>query len=108
MDIMSPLQARGHIVELNRTNPQHLVGSRAPQRQKTDSNFAAMLADGLNTVNNHQQKYSQLLIRSVTEPDSVDSHDVTIAAAKANMSLNIAKSIVDEVIRAYTDITNLR
>ncbi|MFP4382408.1 MAG: flagellar hook-basal body complex protein FliE [Spirochaetia bacterium] len=108
MEIMSPMQARGHMVNMNMTRPGHVMGSRAPQQEKTGTDFASLLGKGIDAVNNSQQEYSRVLLRSVTDPDSVDSHDVTIAAAEANMTINMAKSIVDRVIRAYTDITNLR
>jgi len=64
--------------------------------------------DELNTVNNLQLKSDELSRRLVTDPDSVDVHDVTIALAEANMALNITKSVVDRVIRAYRDIITAR
>jgi len=42
------------------------------------------------------------------DPDSVDAHDVTIAMAKANMSLNITRTVLDRVVRAWKDIINTR
>jgi flagellar hook-basal body complex protein FliE len=38
----------------------------------------------------------------------VDTHDVTIAAAKANLSLSITKNVVDRVIQGYREISTLR
>ncbi len=67
-----------------------------------------MVLDELNTVNNLQLKSDELSRRLVTDPDSVDVHDVTIALAEANMSLNITKAVVDRVIRAYRDIITAR
>jgi flagellar hook-basal body complex protein FliE len=67
-----------------------------------------MVMDELNTVNNLQLKSDELSRRLVTDPDSVDVHDVTIALAEANMALNITKSVVDRVIRAYRDIITAR
>jgi flagellar hook-basal body complex protein FliE len=67
-----------------------------------------MVMDELNTVNNLQLKSDELSRRLVTDPDSVDVHDVTIALAEANMALNITKAVVDRVIRAYRDIITAR
>jgi flagellar hook-basal body complex protein FliE len=44
----------------------------------------------------------------ITDPDSVDVHDVTISLAEANMALNITKAVLDRVVRAYRDITSAR
>jgi flagellar hook-basal body complex protein FliE len=44
----------------------------------------------------------------ITDPDSVDIHDVTIALAEANLSLSMTKAIMDRAIRAYQEIVNLR
>lgn len=67
-----------------------------------------MVMDELNTVNNLQLKSDELSRRLVTDPDSVDVHDVTVALAEANMALNITKAVVDRVIRAYRDIITAR
>ena len=37
----------------------------------------------------------------ITDPESVDVHDVTIALAEANLSLSMTKAIIDRAIRAY-------
>ena len=34
----------------------------------------------------------------LVDPDSVDAHDVTIAMAKANLSLNITRTVLDRVV----------
>jgi flagellar hook-basal body complex protein FliE len=44
----------------------------------------------------------------LVDPDSVDAHDVTIAMAKANMSLNITRTVLDRVVRGWKDIINTR
>lgn len=70
--------------------------------------FNRMLFDSLNEVNGYQQEHENLSVQSIINPDSVDPHDVTLAAAKANLSLSITKSVVDRVLQAYREITNLR
>ena len=44
----------------------------------------------------------------ITHPDEVEPHDVTIAMAQAEMSLNLTKAIVDRAVKAYNDITAMR
>ena len=44
----------------------------------------------------------------VTDPDSVDVHEVTIALAEANLALSITKAVADRALRAYQEIINVR
>jgi flagellar hook-basal body complex protein FliE len=38
----------------------------------------------------------------------VDAHEVTLAMSRANMSLNIARTVLDRVVRAWRDLINTR
>jgi flagellar hook-basal body complex protein FliE len=53
-------------------------------------------------------KATDLYQKMVTDPNSVDVHDVTLAAAEASMSLNLAKTVVERAVQAYRDIINMR
>lgn len=121
MTFLSAQQVSGHELVLARTDPRHLTGRLDPQQSASASGaaaqrasgsqngtFASMLLDGLNSVNDQQQTADQLSVQAVVDPDSVDAHDVSIAAAKANLSLNITKSVVDRAIQAYREIQNVR
>ena len=44
----------------------------------------------------------------LTDPNSVDIHDITLASAKATLSLSITKELMDRAIRAYKEIINVR
>lgn len=110
MTFLSNMQATGNIIELARTNPRHLAGQSfgpAPPSGAAQS-FGSMLLDSINSVNQMQQTSEALSVQAVTDPESVNAHDVTIAAAKASMSLNITKNVVDRVIQAYREIQNVR
>lgn len=108
MNVFGPTEATGHIIQLRRTHPDHLPGKFDPVPREVPEDFAGMLFDGLDSVNRRQQEHSKLSVRAIVDPDSVNAHDVTIAAAKAEMTLNITKNVVDRVIRAYRDITTVR
>lgn len=99
-------QVHGDQFALKVTNPRHLGG----ESKKTEDagGFASMLMDSMNEVNAKQNDYSTLSQKAILDPTSVDPHDITIAGAEANLSLNIAKNVIDRVIRAYRDITSLR
>jgi flagellar hook-basal body complex protein FliE len=91
------------------TRQGHFVGRNgvAPTGEQ-DGSFAQMLMDGLNSVNTLERTAENLSVQAVVNPDSVDVHDVTIAAAKAEMALSITKNVLDRVIQAYREIQNLR
>ncbi len=117
----------GHLFQLARTDPRHYAGRNdlaqglgeaessgaagsgiGATNGESATDFGRMLFNSLEDVNETQQTHENLSIQSVINPDSVDPHDVTVAAAKANLSLSITKSVVDRVLQAYREITNLR
>ncbi|MDR1315502.1 MAG: flagellar hook-basal body complex protein FliE [Spirochaetales bacterium] len=72
------------------------------------SDFGEKIFEKLGQVNAIQQESMELSRRMLTDPDSVDAHDVMLSLAEADMSLNITKNVIDRVIRAYRDITGTR
>jgi len=106
MNILGSDAARGDFFALKATNNRHM--SEKPMVPNGEKSFGQLMFDSLNDVNDKQQQYADLSIMAVTDPDSVDAHDVTIAGAEASMSLNIARNVIDRVVRAYRDITTLR
>ncbi|WP_428768814.1 flagellar hook-basal body complex protein FliE [Treponema sp. HNW] len=70
--------------------------------------FDRYLLDAVNYVNGKQLAVSDLARRAVTEPDSVDPHDVTIAMAQANLSLNLAQNVISRLTQAWNEITSGR
>jgi flagellar hook-basal body complex protein FliE len=110
MMYLDPTQANGDIVALARTNPRHFAGMNqtAPAQDGTGAGFGQLLMNALNGVNDQQVSAEQLSVQALLNPDSVDPHDVTIAAAEASMSLSITKAVVDRVINAYKEILNVR
>ena len=70
--------------------------------------FESALLKAMDGVSASQGKSDDLLQRVVADPTSVDAQDVTIAMAEANMSLNLAKTIMSRVVTAWKDIINTR
>lgn len=64
--------------------------------------------DAMNTMNSQQMEVSNLQEKVITNPDSVDIHDVTIAMSKARMSLNLAQTVIDRVVTSWNEITTTR
>ena len=102
--------ANGDVVRLARTNPHHLFGfgEQAPRAPGPEKSFGDLLMGALGSVNDSQLKSMDLTQRMVTNPDSVNVHDVTIALAEANLALSMTKAIVDRALAAYREIINVR
>jgi flagellar hook-basal body complex protein FliE len=118
MDLLSPLSVQGHLIELQRSDPRHLPGSVAAgmsggaagpaAASSPESGFGKLFFDALNNVNDLQNTTMDLTEAMLTDPDSVDIHDVTVAIAEANLALSMTKAIMDRAIRAYQEVINTR
>jgi len=108
MNFFGPNQVTGDQFRLAQTDPRHFAGKHDPKSAESSSNFGDMLVGSLTDVSNLEKEHNRLAVQAVANPESVNPHDVTIAAAKANMALSITKNVVDRVIRAYQDIINMR
>ncbi|MDR3148112.1 MAG: flagellar hook-basal body complex protein FliE [Treponema sp.] len=51
---------------------------------------------------------ADLAQKAITEPDSVDIHDITVAQAKAGMALDISRNILSRLVQGWKDIINTR
>lgn len=70
--------------------------------------FEDYLLGAVSQMNDQQLQVSALEQKIMTDPDSVDPQDVTIAMAKARMSLNLAQSVIDRLITDWNEITTTR
>ena len=84
---------------------QNIIGSDAVIRSGGFSN--AMLS-ALDSVSADQHFASLMSQAAILDPDSVDVHDVTIAQAQANMSLNITRTVLNRLVQSWRDIINTR
>ena len=102
---------KGDRLAINRLDPRHFAGS-APAREVTEGTnsmaFENAMLKALDGVNAMQVESSNATTLMMTDPDAIDVHDVTIAMAKANMSLNITRTVLDRVVRAWRDLINTR
>ena len=67
-----------------------------------------VLQKSFEKVNDQQVESDTLTQKIVFDPNSVDSHQVMIAAEKARISLTFTKTMIDGVVKAYRDLSNLR
>jgi len=106
---LGPREGSGDTVRLNATHKAHFG---APKEEVSDdqfvTEFSRALRDAFYRVNNMQRNSEELTKQLAVNPDSVDIHDVTIAAEKARLSLMLTKSIVDRITQAYRELINMR
>lgn len=115
-------------LELTRTNPAHLGDAqlvsmmRRPsfpvaQGQHIDitvgaeprkSQFQTYMLEAVNTLNEQQNDVSRVQKQLIIDPDSVDIHDVTISMAKAQMSLSLAQTVIDRLVKGWNEISTTR
>ena len=112
MSILSKMDINnyyGDLVKIGRTDNRHFdsAGKMSPLNSEGNS-FSDLLFKSLNDVNNDQQSSQALFQQMITDPDSVEVHEVTIAMAKAEMSLKLTAGIIDRAVKAYKEITSLR
>ena len=72
------------------------------------ASFEQTLLAAFDKVNEKQQTTTDLSQKMIVDPESVDVHDVTIAMAEANLSLKIAQSVIDRLIKGWNEITTNR
>lgn len=106
-------QVSGHIVKLQTSDPRHIAGSSgaAPKQTANEGSvqsFGQLFAEALGKVNEEQLRSMELDQQMITDPDSVNVHDVTVAMAQANLSLSMTKAFTDGVIKAYKELMALR
>jgi flagellar hook-basal body complex protein FliE len=75
---------------------------------KTRLNFDDYLLTAMNSMNSQQTDVTALEQKVLTDPDSVDPQDVTIAMAKARMSFNLAQTVIDRIVSGWNEITTTR
>jgi len=111
---MNGAGAAGDLVRLARTNPMHYTANGAAGQPvgadegRGGTSFEDAMLKAMDGVNAYQNKSSDLLQRMAVDPEAVDAHDVTIAMAEANLSLNIARTVMDRVVRGWKEVINTR
>jgi flagellar hook-basal body complex protein FliE len=73
-----------------------------------DGSFDEMMLKALDKVSAQEQFSSELIQSAIVDPDAVDIHDITIAQAKASMSLNITRTVLNRLVQGWRDLINTR
>lgn len=75
---------------------------------KVGNSFEQTLLKAFDELNKMQLKPEALAQQQIVDPESVDAHELTIAMEKASLSLNLATTIIDRVVKAWNDISITR
>ncbi|MCL2833468.1 MAG: flagellar hook-basal body complex protein FliE [Treponema sp.] len=70
--------------------------------------FADTMLSSLDKVSAYQQLASNMVQEAITDPDSYDAHDITIAQAEAGMALNITRNVLNRIVQGWKDLINTR
>jgi flagellar hook-basal body complex protein FliE len=107
---LSPDQTSGHIVSLKTTHPKHIDagGINAGKKLDPEKSFGDLLLNAFNDVNDLQINANKMSEAMITDPESVNVHDVMISIAESTLSLSMTKTIVDRALRAYREIVSTR
>lgn len=113
MDSILNAGAHGDIVRMARTHTGHMAGKVHAGEERVDpqvsgQSFGSLVSSALTGTSDLEQEANSLAQQFITDPDSVDVHDVTIAMGKANLAVSITKSVVNEALKAYREIINIR
>lgn len=73
-----------------------------------EKSFGEYLSEAFSAMNRQQTDMDSIKQKVITDPDSVDIHDVTVAMAKANQSMTLAKTVIDRVVSGWNEITTTR
>ncbi|MDR3172013.1 MAG: flagellar hook-basal body complex protein FliE [Treponema sp.] len=124
MTVFRPELVPASQVPLRVTNPKHFasaaavnpagqtlselgnkVGAEAALRSGT---FEDVMLQALDKVSAQQHTANNLIQAAITEPGSVDVHDITIAQANASLSLNITRTVLSRLVQSWKDLINTR
>ena len=106
--------------EMIRTNPAHAgtapLSSLRPGKEVINTSpseiqkgsFADYLVKAVSDVNDKQLDVNRVTEQLITDPDSVDIHDVTTAMAKAQMSLSLAQTVIDRLVTGWNELSTNR
>jgi flagellar hook-basal body complex protein FliE len=117
--------ASDYAVTMNLTHPKHMVPPDSPYTGSGTNilalekkigaegvtragTFEQAMLQALDKVSGAQQRAGALAQEAIINPDSVDVQDITIAQAQAQMSLNIAHTVLNRLVQGWKEIINLR
>jgi flagellar hook-basal body complex protein FliE len=81
------------------------IGSEGALR---DGLFSETMLKALDKVSGYQLRAEYIQQQAILDPESVDVHEITDAEARANMALNITRTVLNRIVQAWKDVINTR
>lgn len=90
----------------------HLTGAAPTSRtianaSQVSQDFGQMLSEALHKVND-EQMHAEQLGRQLAAGDVEHLHQMTVAAEKASLNLQLALQVRNKVVEAYTEIMRMQ
>lgn len=96
----------GKVLSLNESKDS--TGLLHTTQKEGTKSFQDYLLEAMDAVNTQQMDVTNIQEQLITDPDSVDVHDVTIAMQKASMSLSLAQTVIDRLVNDWNEISTTR
>lgn len=97
-----------NISDLSYTNSFQSKSAKISTQNTNKRSFESYILEAVDAVNEKQLDVSRVEQKLITDPDSVDIHDVTTAMAKAQMSLNLAQTVIDRLLTGWSELQTTR
>ena len=75
---------------------------------KEAASFEQTILKAFDSMNAKQTNMDKLGEQMIVDPESVDVHDITMGMAEASLSLKLAQTIIDRLVKTWHDITTTR
>lgn len=96
---------------MRKTHPLHMLPEhQLDQTEKTSAkeSFASLLESTIQGIEKADAHSKKLSMQAVYDPDSVEAHQVLLAAEKSRFVLNFTKVLADGVIRTFRELSSPR
>lgn len=99
-----------NISEINNLNAIKSTSqlSKGSKNKKNELSFKDVLEDALESINDRQNDYKEMIGRKIIGDNNIDVHDITIAGEKARLSLELTLQIRNKALEAYQEIMRMQ
>lgn len=80
---------------------------KSPHKALTNS-FGSYLKEALTQVNEKQLQADEMNVRMALKDPTLELHDLTIAAQKASIALDVTLAIKDRLVEGYKEIMRMQ
>ena len=107
---MSQMEINQVLAQIRSLSAQTKVGTAqaTPTQQTGPSEFANVMRQGLDAVNQNQMKADELSDAFARGTPGVELPQVMLAGAKANISFHALNEVRNRLVSAYQDIMNMQ